>query len=351
MVWHRAHADGPSFSRSPSSLQRLPSNDFRVPLRPDPITLKRRKAQTIASYQREAQHFLKWCSWHGVCFNSPGELDDLMVEFKNSANISKQQFAYLISAVYLLFPHHKGAFAWSNSILKDWETLHTPLHHHAMSQPAAVLIAFYLAIHDSARMGAGVMVQQAAGLRPSELLGLMSDDVTLPEQLSHLTSPRIVLNLGVKYNTKSKRPQAALINPDRHPAVLLLLRALKASTPEGCYLFPFTAAQYNVQLEKACLYLQLPAFTAHSPRAGFASDLMLSGANFIDIREAGRWTVDSSLRVYLDTIAITANQVQLSVQGRMETIKVLLDNFILYFPWWPGAPFTAVWKVLPVGTD
>ena len=53
----------------------------------------------------------------------------------------------------------------------------------------------------------------------------------------------------------------------------------------------------------------------HSARAGFASEATAWGMSFEQIRETGRWKVDSSLRVYIDMVQAAHIAVGLKAAG------------------------------------
>ena len=64
-----------------------------------------------------------------------------------------------------------------------------------------------------------------------------------------------------------------------------------------------TVAQLNALLRKASAMLGLrTSRTAHSARAGWATELQMAGVPFPILKERGRWRSDESLRIYLDTI-------------------------------------------------
>jgi len=50
-----------------------------------------------------------------------------------------------------------------------------------MGEGPAVYIGVHIAARGHPRLGAGLVIQQAVGLRPSELLGRWGQDVVLPE--------------------------------------------------------------------------------------------------------------------------------------------------------------------------
>ena len=113
---------------------------------------------------------------------------------------------------------------------------------------------------------------------------------------------------------------------------MLLLRVDCINAARAACVFGFNLGTYQRLLAKACEALQLPAFTPHSARAGFATDQFLAGVDFVTIREAGRWLSDASLRVYLD--AVTAASVEASQAGQewAPLAAWLSQHFGLVFP-------------------
>ena len=78
-------------------------------LRPDPLSVARRLPSTVKAYQRALGLFLSWCSVHGVAAANPHELDDLLVEWRATANqVTKQTFAYALAGAELAAPTVKG---------------------------------------------------------------------------------------------------------------------------------------------------------------------------------------------------------------------------------------------------
>ena len=70
------------------------------------------------------------------------------------------------------------------------------------------------------RVGAGMVIQQERGLRPSEMLRLLREHVVLPTG-DGMASSSIVLNLGMCSGTKLKTTSSARF-VDRSPALFLL---------------------------------------------------------------------------------------------------------------------------------
>ena len=85
----------------------------------------------------------------------------------------------------------------------------------------------------------------------------------------------------------------------------VLTAAYVSRTRAGNRVFPYTYSVYRRLLarldERLCVET---GFTPHSPRAGFASEAIADGVAFGALKELGRWIADSSLRTYVDLVAI-----------------------------------------------
>ncbi len=68
------------------------------PLPSHPHTIARRREQTIFEYRRAVAVFLSWCDKHGLSIDCAATLDDLLVEWKNMAAVSKTLFSYALAA-------------------------------------------------------------------------------------------------------------------------------------------------------------------------------------------------------------------------------------------------------------
>ena len=75
-------------------------------------------------------------------------------------------------------------------------------------------------------------------------------------------------------------------------------------------------------------------YSAHSPRAGFASDAFLAARDFVSIRGEGRWASDASLRIYLDVVSTAAQSAAADIQRWRATLTILERNFMGCFPRW-----------------
>ena len=73
-------------------------------------------------------------------------------------------------------------------------------------------------------------------------------------------------------------------------------------------------------------------WTPHSARAGWASTKRLEGWTFGEVKEAGRWTSDASLRIYLDQAVVAVQELTFPEMKRVS--EWILGDFERRFPWW-----------------
>ncbi len=90
--------------------------------------------------------------------------------------------------------------------------MHVTKHTVPLCRGPAALLAVNLASEGHARLGFGIVLQQRLGLRPSEMLSILPEDVVLPEDQGFpLDAGYAQIGLGVRTGTKSNRPQTAIV--------------------------------------------------------------------------------------------------------------------------------------------
>jgi hypothetical protein len=62
--------------------------------------------------------------------------------------------------------------------------------------------------------------------------------------------------------------------------------------------------------------------------------MLMANLPFLRIREEGRWTSDSSLRRYLDAVAVMAGEAASALAPYLPVIQSLEENFNAVFRWW-----------------
>ena len=170
------------------------------------------------------------------------------------------------------------------------------------------------------------MLQQRLGLRPGELITILPEDISLPGPgMGNVAT----IGLGVRTGTKLKRPQAVHVRGETDPDILAFVTWLKLRTPPGTPCIPYTYQGYRVKLGVVVGALGLKIhWTPHSPRAGFASEGRALNIPFVELRELGRWTSDSSLRIYIDTVSAAAFNTTLATVGLNDSIALACRQWL-----------------------
>ena len=277
--------------------------------------------------------FAAWLIEHRFDPTQASEWDDLLVEFKNDKLPTKAHFEQLVSSVEFLFPRFRGNMRWARAVITGWSVMHVPRHTVPLCTGPAHLVAVHMAALGHPKLGAGLLLQQQLGLRPSEVLNLERQDIALPQQAHALAgvAPTAIIGLGVRSGTKAKRAQSVIL---REPMMLALLAWLVSETKHGEPLIPYSYEQYRRLLKRITCSLHIDvSWTPHSARAGFASDATAAGRSFTDIREAGRWVADSSLRTYIDVVSAASISTNLRLAGFRPAILYAREHLFEFFPW------------------
>jgi hypothetical protein len=301
------------------------------------------KSSSKGGYRLALGSFLLYLTYYNLIPETPTEVDDYLLEWKadncwlgrvlGAKQPNKNTFEKAIAAIHKAVPACKGQLHGAYEVMKAWRVVLRPHHHVPMSKPWALLIGAWLGDNGYAREGALLILQYYQALRPSEAIQLFGEGLVSPEDYPFSEGAGMIL-LGQRAGTKLGRPQCSLV---REPIPLAILRWFRATTAKGRRLSAVSNLnQWNRLLTLACVALNLVqmGWTGHSPRAGRASDLTLLGRPFLEIRELGRWTSDSSLRHYLDLMAVMGGEAARALQPRLPQVRELEAQFVQRFRWW-----------------
>ena len=139
------------------------------------------------------------------------DLDDALMEWKHMMRPSKTDFEVAIATVEFTLPHVKGQLHWCKAALHGWQTAHVPNHTTPLSRSLARLFAIQFVGLGHWRLAVALMIQRELGARPSEVLQLMKEDVSLPEYRLDSSGEMAILAWGVRSGTKAKREQASML--------------------------------------------------------------------------------------------------------------------------------------------
>ena len=290
--------------------------------------------QTLDNYRHAAKLLTDWAALHGLDPHGADQWDDLLVEFKadNVDHLTPAKFGQVVASVEFFFPRLRGKLAWTHAVLRGWESAAPRRHTVPLGRSPGKLLACHLASWGHGRLGLGLILQCSTGMRPSEMLGILVEHLSFPHQRgTSIASSPLVIALGTKKGTKSKRAQVVMLY-QKDEVLVRMLAGLAAATPPGQPLVPYSLARYRALLKQAEQALGVSVgWGPHSPRAGWATDARAEGISFTEIREGGRWVSDSSLRIYLDVLGANTVLQQLQQRGLSDQLRWVNSNWPIYF--------------------
>jgi len=298
----------------------------------DAIQEERVTERTRETYRVHAARFTRWALEMELHPATAEDWDDLLVEYKHShEKLTRSEFAYTTAAVEFFFPRLRGELRWTHSLLSGWTIHHATKHTVPLGKGPAKLIAIHWGSAGEPRAAVGVVLQACTGLRPMELLKLKPEDIVMPEEMGGtLENTPMIIALGLKTGTKVKRAQTVRVT-QANADVVEAVRRVRAATPLGHLMFPMSNSTYRLRLQEIEKVFDMKVgWTPHSPRAGFASDARVAGWAFEEIREAGRWQADSSLRTYLDVVSAASTVVALRARGLGDALAWAHGHWLSY---------------------
>ena len=169
------------------------------------------------------------------------------------------------------------------------------------------------------------------GLRPGEVTSLYPDDFTLPECIAGGSGEiRAVIALGTRKGTKAKCVQSVVC---RNPVIIGVLRWMCRTCKANSTLMGISYDGYRKLLRSVQAQAGLDAgYTPHSSWAGYATESIAEGKDFVSVREGGRWLSDSSLRIYLDLVGAASLAQQHKLQGREFELVHAAKHFLEFLP-------------------
>ena len=298
-------------------------------LHPD---LQQRVSQdTLRCYKEALDPFLMYLqNRFDIALEEPEDVDQLLLEFRTEFELTRSKHTLLVAALEFFMPHLKGKMILSREALRGRTSVDQIKHTVPLPCEAAHLIAAWHTSEGRYRMGAAVLVQHSTGLRPSELLGIQTDHVFVPIAL--IGTAKVSIRLGCVVSTKVKREQSVLVCFSEFRFVCKLLEWLVRSTTPGGKIFGFGYSTYNNSFKLAEQHFRLQVgWTAHSGRAGFATDLIVKGVPFNTVQARGRWLSENSFRCYIDVIGSLDTKARVSARGLWEEAVWCQQNIARYF--------------------
>ena len=297
--------------------------------RPGQFRLQRVKPATLAGYKRALRSFVEWLDEVGKCPAKADEWDDCVVIYAADRALSASSMHALINALELFFPKFKRQFQEARAEADGLQTTTPVVHKAPMCRGPCCLFAARAAEIGQPRKGIALIVQNGAGLRPSEVLALFPEHVAWQDSIH---GPVALLRLGALVSTKARREQVAFIYKSEDPHAYELLQRLVEVTPDNHRLFDFSYAAYHRFIRDTCDHFHIDvAFSGHGPRAGFASERIARGESASDVQRRGRWKVPSSFEIYVDVVLASQIDVSFKLSGLSEAITFTHAYLLDYF--------------------
>ena len=284
---------------------------------------------TLIKYQKAVDCFTLYLHRQpDLSLHSAEDLDLMIMEYRTEMDLTKAQHVTLVAAIEFFLPYTKGKLVVCREALKGRSASEPTKHTTPLTTELAWLFGALMASQGKRTIGAAMIVQQATGLRPSELLALQKDHAFVPCD----GNQSITLRLGAVVSTKVKREQFVLVRPDVQALAYALLRDLSYATAEGAKLFPFGYNTYNNAFKNCEQHYRLElGFTAHSPLTGFATSHVISGTPMKEIQAAGRWLCESSFQTYVDVVAAAHIRAQVQSSQLQDTYLWVKQRIGQYF--------------------
>lgn len=228
-------------------------------------------------------------------------------------------------------PQWKGHLPWAHTVHTSWQKS-TPIKHTVpCPRGLALTMGLDMALSGESRAGAGYILSQKKGWRPSEWRRLRDEDVDLPGD----GWSSAIVRLGAQRGTKSRREEFSLFSHDEGLEVELLRRLKHAGNDARTHtLSGQDTGQYGNSVRKSGVRLGVGMFgiTAHSARSGFAADLIVKGHPFQEVKALGRWASDSPLRIYIDAVMSRAISAAPQVANWRSVGEKLERELFRYWP-------------------
>ena len=202
------------------------------PARLDPLHVSTVSNSTFVRYQSAVEKFETFLLLFDAVPSSAAELDEWLVLYRREAALTRSKLETTLAGIQFFAPCLRGNLPLTKKVIKGLAIEFPSKHAFPMLSRSAKFIACKLADGGEYRLGVCMLLQQATGLRPSEMLGLREHDVLRPNELV----PRYVLRLGTNVGTKVGREQTAF-----NSSIQIRTRCLQCYFSDCCVPLPSKA--------------------------------------------------------------------------------------------------------------
>ena len=261
------------------------------------------------TYTRLLRRFDQWCVEYSKVLELTTDVDAAAAEFIKT--LGRGEASQFVSAFLKAFPPLRYALPWAVATRNNLVATAPPQHHPPLTWRLCLGLAAVLSLLGRKGDAVGLIAQWRLGLRPGEALKLLPDHIWLPT-LPHFCA---IVRLGVGRGTKVGRQQYVRVYPEDRFTLWLL--------------------QQTFWMRQASTLLALgDRWTAHSPRAGWASARHLAGQPLAELQGDGRWSSVGTLKVDIDVIGsmqAEAEQASLRLSGWLDELEQQLVSTYLWF--------------------
>ena len=283
---------------------------------------------TAKRYRRCLNAFLEWAAANGKRAVSATDADAHLSAFSLHLFRSGGSRSTAEGALYGLqwaLPSLHGCFPRAAQCLRGWTRLATSQSHPPITWELATLIGCRAARRGDVRFGIGVIVAFDCFLRRREIVSLRREDIMDVDDARLRQQCMLIILRDTK---TGKNQNVRVVNPH----VAALLRALRAHTPAGQRLFPFSKEQFARMFKHECALLSLSKrYVLHSLRHGGATHYYhrLSW-RMEDVIFRGRWRSPISAARYIQASAAVAASIAIPL-FIAAAANFFADSFHLFF--------------------
>ena len=155
---------------------------------------------------------MTWALLHDIFIGTIQDLDEALGEWQLDEEVTVHRFATTISAVEFAFPPARQNLFTARSILVGLQRRHRTRHHFPLCFQMMLVFMGFFGAWRGGRAAGGLFVQYIRVLRPSEVLNIFPEDVSLPEDSIDPHEGICIVSLGVRINTKNNRPQFIVLH-------------------------------------------------------------------------------------------------------------------------------------------
>jgi len=295
------------------------------------VLLQDLRPATQKAYRTALLQFSTWAIGCDVPLDTMRDVDAAVYRYYQTC--SRSQAETLLCALIRVYPPLKGNLPWGYARLRTIASYQKPEHHEPLTWYVLTDVAYALVSMGFPRRAGLLVLGWRLGLRPMELVSLVSSDLygRLRDPTTRLPA---FVRLGTGRGTKVNRRQIARAH-EWDSIANYLIDLFIATTPVGARLSDIHS--YRALVHWLSVGLRASGYTAryspHCLRSGWATWRFLSGQPILDLMTDGRWKSESSLRVYLDAVSAADSMSDPHMISRTTWIAQLEATMMRWLRW------------------